>query len=71
MNHSIRGLYKKALVTGGAGFVGSHIVESLLRDGLEVISIDDYSGEKEINLSHLSGNPMLQKLNVISLTMIR
>lgn len=62
MNHSIRGLYKKALVTGGAGFVGSHIVESLLRDGLEVISIDDYSGGKEINLSHLSGNPMLQEI---------
>ena len=45
-------LYKKAIVTGGAGFIGSHIVESLLRDGLEVISVDDYSGGKKSNLAH-------------------
>lgn len=47
--YSLKGIYKKALVTGGAGFVGSNLVESLLEDGLEVISIDDYSAGKEKN----------------------
>tara|TARA_R100000935_G_scaffold198_1_gene550 strand:+ start:4319 stop:5299 length:981 start_codon:yes stop_codon:yes gene_type:complete len=48
--YSLKGIYKKALVTGGAGFVGSNLVESLLEDGLEVVSIDDYSAGKERNL---------------------
>lgn len=48
---SLRSKYKKALVTGGAGFIGSHLVEELLKDGLAVISIDDYSGGKKDNLS--------------------
>lgn len=51
--YSLSGIYKKALVTGGAGFVGSNIVESLLLDGLEVISVDDYSAGKEKNLIDL------------------
>ncbi len=45
--------YKKALVTGGAGFIGSHIVEELVTRGFEVVSIDDYSAGKKINLKHL------------------
>lgn len=49
--YSLKGKFKKALVTGGAGFVGSNLVESLLEDGLQVISIDDYSAGKEINLA--------------------
>jgi UDP-glucose 4-epimerase len=51
--YSLSGVYKKAIVTGGAGFVGSNLVESLLEDGLEVISIDDYSAGKERNHSDL------------------
>jgi UDP-glucose 4-epimerase len=51
ISYSLSGKYKKAIVTGGAGFVGSNLVESLLEDGLEVISIDDYSAGKEINHS--------------------
>src|SRR5687768_1116551 len=51
---SLRRKFKRAMVTGGAGFIGSHLVEELLRDGLEVISIDDYSGGKHSNLEHLA-----------------
>lgn len=53
----IGSLYKKALVTGGAGFIGSHLVDKLLACGLEVISIDDYSAGKDVNLAHLKSNP--------------
>ena len=52
-NYSLQGIYQKAIVTGGAGFVGSNLVESLLEDGLEVVSIDDYSAGKERNLEDL------------------
>ena len=59
---NIHNKFKKALVTGGAGFVGSHLVDSLLDDGLHVISIDDYSGGKESNLAHHKNNLKLQEI---------
>ena len=34
---------ERALVTGGAGFIGSHVVDSLVRDGYEVLVVDDLS----------------------------
>jgi nucleoside-diphosphate-sugar epimerase len=40
----------KAIVTGGAGFIGSHIAERLLNDGHEVVIIDDLSAGKEANI---------------------
>ncbi len=48
------------LVTGGAGFIGSHLVEYLLQQGHEVLSLDNYfTGSKE-NLRHLLGQPRLE-----------
>jgi UDP-glucose 4-epimerase len=61
--YSLLGVYKKAIVTGGAGFIGSNLVESLLEDGLEVISLDDYSVGKKSNLADVQkkyGNSLKQ-----------
>src|SRR5438045_364281 len=46
-----------ALLTGGAGFVGSHLVESLLKEGHGVQVIDDLSTGSINNIAHLKGLP--------------
>ena len=51
---------KRILVTGGAGFIGSHLCERLLNEGNEVICVDNYfTGSKE-NIVHLMGNPFFE-----------
>ena len=49
---AINKIYKKAIVTGGAGFIGSHLVDSLLKDGLSVICLDSFVSGKSANLEH-------------------
>lgn len=48
---------KRILVTGGAGFIGSHLCERLLNEGNEVICLDNYFTGHKSNVAHLQGNP--------------
>jgi len=51
---------KKSIVTGGAGFIGSHLTGKLLEAGHEVVVIDDYSTGRLQNLNCFIKNPMLK-----------
>nr|WP_319570726.1 UDP-glucuronic acid decarboxylase family protein [uncultured Draconibacterium sp.] len=51
---------KRILVTGGAGFVGSHLCERLLNDGNEVICLDNYFTGKKQKIIHLLENPYFE-----------
>jgi len=51
---------KKVLVTGGAGFVGSHLCERLLNDGHEVVCLDNYFTGQKQNIVHLLDNPFFE-----------
>ena len=48
---------RRALVTGGAGFIGSHLSEVLLADGWEVFALDDVSTGSLDNVAHLRDRP--------------
>ncbi|NLY00566.1 MAG: NAD-dependent epimerase/dehydratase family protein [Rhodopirellula sp.] len=48
------------LVTGGAGFIGSHLSEALLRADHEVVILDDFSTGRHQNIHHLEENPKLK-----------
>jgi UDP-glucuronate decarboxylase len=51
---------KKVLVTGGAGFIGSHLCDRLLKDGNEVICLDNYFTGQKQNIIHLLENPFFE-----------
>lgn len=48
---------KRVLVTGGAGFLGSHLCGRLLEDGHDVLCVDNYFTSRKENIEHLIGNP--------------
>lgn len=51
---------KQILVTGGAGFIGSHLCERLLKDGNNVICMDNYFTGRKQNIVHLLDNPYFE-----------
>jgi UDP-glucuronate decarboxylase len=51
---------KRILVTGGAGFIGSHLCERLLARGDEVLCVDNFFTSRRQNILHLRGNPMFE-----------
>ncbi|MCK9254706.1 MAG: SDR family oxidoreductase [Bacteroidales bacterium] len=51
---------KKILVTGGAGFIGSHLCETLLEAGNEVVCLDNFFTGSKANLLHLLNNPYFE-----------
>ena len=50
----------RALVTGGAGFLGSHLCDRLLNDGYSVICVDNYYSSTKENIAHLLDNPRFE-----------
>jgi nucleoside-diphosphate-sugar epimerase len=61
---TMRATRAKVLVTGGAGFIGSNLVEGLLQDGYAVTILDDLSTGRMENLSHLKGELAFHKGDV-------
>ena len=53
---------KRILVTGGAGFLGSHLIDRLLEQGHEVICADNLFSSTKRNIDHLQGNPRFEFL---------
>ena len=51
---------KRSLVSGGAGFIGSHLCERLLDRGGEVLCVDNYFTGSRANITHLVGNPRFE-----------
>jgi UDP-glucose 4-epimerase len=50
------------LITGGCGFIGSHLADYLIAQGHQVIALDDFSTGKYANIQHLDGNPHFKLL---------
>jgi UDP-glucuronate decarboxylase len=53
---------KRVLVTGGAGFVGSHLCERLLAEGNDVLCVDNYFTGTRANIAHLFNNPRFEAM---------
>lgn len=53
---------KRILVTGGAGFLGSHLCERLLNEGHDVLSVDNYFSGNKQNIAHLLTNPHFETI---------
>ncbi len=54
--------HKRVLVTGGAGFLGSHLCERLLSEGADVLCVDNYFTGRKDNIAHLMGHPHFEAM---------
>ena len=54
--------HKRVLVTGGAGFLGSHVCDRLVADGCDVLCADNFFSGTKDNIAHLIGNPRFEPL---------
>ncbi|PIK36246.1 putative UDP-glucuronic acid decarboxylase 1 [Apostichopus japonicus] len=54
---------KRILITGGAGFVGSHLVDRLMEDGHEVTVVDNFFTGRKRNVEHWIGHPNFEMIN--------
>jgi UDP-glucuronate decarboxylase len=52
--------HNRILITGGAGFIGSHLCERLLAEGAEVLCVDNFFTGTRANIAHLIDNPMFE-----------
>ena len=52
----------RVLVTGGSGFIGSHLCERLLNDGYDVLAVDNYYSSTKDNIAHLLDHPRFEIL---------
>ena len=62
---------KKAVVTGGAGFIGSHIAEELVKKGFEVVVIDDLSTGKLENMASFKDKIEFVKGSIVDTALLR
>jgi UDP-glucuronate decarboxylase len=53
-------MHKRILITGGVGFIGSHLCERLLAEGSEVLCVDNFFTGTRTNIAHLIDNPMFE-----------
>jgi UDP-glucuronate decarboxylase len=51
---------KRILITGGAGFMGSHLCDRLIKDGHDVICVDNFFTGSKTNIAHLIGHPYFE-----------
>ncbi len=59
-------LKNRVLITGGAGFLGSHLCDHLLQNGHEFLCVDNYYTGTKRNIAHLLNNPAFELLHAVS-----
>ncbi len=62
MNSLRYGIRKRVMVTGGAGFLGSHLCDRLIADGHDVLCVDNFFTGTKDNIAHLIGTPQFELL---------
>ena len=55
-------MYKQVLITGGAGFLGSHLCDRLINDGHDVLCVDNFFTGSKANIAHLIGHPYFEMM---------